>query len=308
MSPSDSHRRPLHHEALLYRGQDELGQAVTRFVDEAADAGEPVLAAVPTENLRYLRATLAEAADGVHFEDMAEVGRNPACLLPMMQDWIAERGTAARIVSEPMWSGRSYAETTECLRHEALLNYALAGSGARVLCPYDAENLDAVVIEGAELTHPQVSDASGSRTSERFADPVQVSRGDRWPLGDRGEPLSEHIFAGDLRALRRAVIDDPRLAALSRTRREDLVFAVNEAATNVMVHGDGHCTTRIWHDGTSVVSEVSCDTEVSDVLAGRQRPPADSSSGRGLWLINQLCDLVELRSNGAGTTLRMHVR
>jgi hypothetical protein len=30
--------------------------------------------------------------------------------------------------------------------------------------------------------------------------------------------------------------------------------------------------------------------------------------GRGLWLINQLCDLVELRSDGSGTTLRMHVR
>jgi len=43
-------------------------------------------------------------------------------------------------------------------------------------------------------------------------------------------------------------------------------------------------------------------------MAGRRRPAADAAAGRGLWLINQLCDLVELRSGAAGTTLRMHIR
>jgi hypothetical protein len=56
------------------------------------------------------------------------------------------------------------------------------------------------------------------------------------------------------------------------------------------------------------VTEVSFETSLDDPLAGRRRPDADAVDGRGLWLINQVCDLVELRSGPSGTTLRMHVR
>jgi hypothetical protein len=45
-----------------------------------------------------------------------------------------------------------------------------------------------------------------------------------------------------------------------------------------------------------------------EALAGRRRPAAGAAGGRGLWLINQLCDLVELRTGDSGTTLRMHLQ
>lgn len=298
----------LFHEALFYRGKGELARAVHDFVQEGIQAGEPVLAAVPRENVEWLREALSHHAAQVRFEDMNEVGSNPSCLLPMIQEWIDDHGGCARVISEPMWPGRSYAETVECLRHEALLNHALSGSDAKILCPYDAEHLEAAVLEGAELTHPRIRDRSGSRRSERYEDPLRVLLGQRWPLSEPAVPMSEHTFIGDLRSLRVAVAGDPSLRGLSRERREDVVFVVNEAATNALRHGDGRCTARIWHDGHSVVSEVSSDTPGPDLLAGRRRPSPDAASGRGLWLINQLCDLVELRSSNAGMTLRMHVR
>ena len=308
LSTSAAHDEGLFHEALLYRGRSELEGAVREFVRAGAAAGEPVLAAVASANLEWLAAALGDDAANVRFEDMNEVGRNPACILPMIQEWVDEHDGRARVICEPVWPERTYAETAECLRHEALLNHALAGSGVRILCPYDAEHLQALVLEGAELTHPLLRDAAGSRPSERYEDPLSGSLSERWPLGDPTEPMSEHIFAGDLRSLRHAVDADPSLEGLTRERREDVVFVVNEAATNVVRHGDGRCTARLWHDGHSVVSEVSFDTSVPDVLAGRRRPLPDAPSGRGLWLINQVCDLVELRTGGAGTTLRMHVR
>jgi anti-sigma regulatory factor (Ser/Thr protein kinase) len=308
MATPAAHGQRLLHEALLYRGRSELEGAVREFVDAGIAAGEAVLVAVPRANLRWLRAALGDDAAEIHFEDMSEVGRNPARILPMIQEWVDEHDGRARVISEPMWPERSYAEAAECLRHEALLNYALAGSGVRILCPYDAEHLDAAVLEGAALTHPLLRDAAGSRPSERYEDPLDGSLSERWPLGDPTGPMSEHIFAGDLRSLRHAVVADPSLEGLTRERREDVVFVVNEAATNAILHGDGRCTARLWHDGRSVVSEVSFDTSVPDVLAGRRRPLPDALSGRGLWLINQLCDLVELRTGGTGTTLRMHVR
>jgi anti-sigma regulatory factor (Ser/Thr protein kinase) len=293
---------------LLYRGREELEAAVREFVRAGAAAREAVLVAVPRATLGWLPAALDGEAADLHFEDMNEVGRNPARILPMIQEWIDQHDGRARVIAEPMWPERSYAETAECLRHEALVNHALAGSGARILCPYDAEHLDAPVLEGAALTHQVLRDAAGSRPSERYEDPLGGSLSERWPLGDPTGPMSEHIFAGDLRSLRHAVVADPSLEGLSHERRHDVVFVVNEAATNAVRHGDGRCTARLWHDGRSVVSEVSFETAVADVLAGRRRPLPDALSGRGLWLINQVCDLVELRTGGAGTTLRMHVR
>ncbi|MFE2147014.1 anti-sigma factor RsbA family regulatory protein [Streptomyces sp. NPDC059456] len=47
---------------------------------------------------------------------------------------------------------------------------------------------------------------------------------------------------------------------------------------------------------------------LADPLAGRRRPSlASVDGGRGLWMIHQLCDLVEIRSSGSGLTLRMHM-
>ena len=43
----------------------------------------------------------------------------------------------------------------------------------------------------------------------------------------------------------------------------------------------------------------------SVVLTGRLMPPLDSEGGRGVYLVNQLCDLVQLRSSDAGTTVRV---
>jgi anti-sigma regulatory factor (Ser/Thr protein kinase) len=53
--------------------------------------------------------------------------------------------------------------------------------------------------------------------------------------------------------------------------------------------------------------------EVSDTGAGLRDPlaghlPAGRSTarGRGLWLARQLCDLLEVHSDPAGTTVRLH--
>ena len=56
-----------------------------------------------------------------------------------------------------------------------------------------------------------------------------------------------------------------------------------------------------------MVGEVEHAFRGGDACAGRRRPRWDSTDGRGLWLINQVCDLVELRSRGGETVLRMHV-
>jgi anti-sigma regulatory factor (Ser/Thr protein kinase) len=297
----------LVHAALLYRSREQLLVTLEEFVRDAGDAGEPCLVAMPRPQLEELADALHETGADLRLEDMAEVGRNPARLMPMMLDWIDAQPGPSRVVSETLWPERSYAEAGECLRHEALLNVALADRPVSVLCPFDSEHLGAELIAGAELTHPHLIDEVGMRPSLRYGDPVEVARGAGWPQAEPEPPVTELEFDGDLRGLRHALAADPLLAELDSMRRADFVFAVNEAASNAMRHGDGAARARVWRDGGGVVGEISTASAIDDPLAGLRTPDPRDGGGRGLWLINQVCDLVEVRSDEQGASLRMHV-
>jgi hypothetical protein len=43
-------------------------------------------------------------------------------------------------------------------------------------------------------------------------------------------------------------------------------------------------------------------------LVDRERPLRSIAAPRGLWLANQLCDLVQIRSLPEGTVVRLHKR
>ncbi|MFJ3979375.1 ATP-binding protein [Streptomyces sp. NPDC090021] len=88
-------------------------------------------------------------------------------------------------------------------------------------------------------------------------------------------------------------------------------MAVSEAAANSLAHGGGKGTLRLWTAagaGAGVVAEIHDGGLLADPLAGRRRPSLTSAhGGRGLWMIHQLCDLVEVRATEHGLTLRLHV-
>ena len=85
------------------------------------------------------------------------------------------------------------------------------------------------------------------------------------------------------------------------------MLIVNEVATNSVRHGGGTGTLRMWEEGASLICEVRDRGQILDPLVGRRKPPGDRGSGLGLWLANQLCDLVQIRSFPTGTAVRLHV-
>ena len=85
------------------------------------------------------------------------------------------------------------------------------------------------------------------------------------------------------------------------------MLAVNEAAANSIVHGGGHGVLRTWSENGSLVCEVRDRGRITDPLVGRRRPPLDATTGRGVWLAHQICDLVQLRSGADGTVVRVHM-
>ena len=65
---------------------------------------------------------------------------------------------------------------------------------------------------------------------------------------------------------------------------------------------------RTWNGGAGVTCEIRDAGVITAPLAGRLRPPAAAAGGHGMWLANQLCDLVQVRSSEAGTVVRLVVR
>lgn len=86
----------------------------------------------------------------------------------------------------------------------------------------------------------------------------------------------------------------------------DFVIAASELAANSVMHGGGSGTLRLWRENGSLLAEVEDRGQVKEPLVGRLRPGLAQEGGRGLWLANQLCDLVQIRSGAAGTTVRLH--
>ncbi|MEU3501301.1 sensor histidine kinase [Streptomyces hundungensis] len=299
------------HPALFYQGLEEYVRETGSFVRGALAAEEPVFVAVPTSRLDALRQELGPDAASVDFADMTELGRNPGRILAALQGF-ADRhpGRAARIIGEPIWAGRSRAEILEATRHEALINTAFHDRRATILCPYDTSCLPSSVIADARRTHPTLIENSRTGSSSAYAAAEVVCADCDVPLPepDAAEVCLEYA-AGDLGEVREQADAWARRMELSPARRGDLVIAISEAAANSVAHGGGSGTLRLWTSACgTAVAEVRDGGRLSDPLAGRRRPSlASSNGGRGLWMIHQLCDLVEVRAQETGLTLRLHV-
>ncbi len=286
------------HDALFYSGGDDGFLDVTLdLIVAAISENEGVLVAVDGGRAAALREALGEQAERISFADMRQIGRNPARIIQVWQDFLdrqaGRRGALA--IGEAVWPGRSAAELSECERHDALVDLAFEdGAPWRLLCAYDIDGLDGGVIDAAERAH------IGMR------EPAQPFAGE---LPAAAAPLIERAFAsGELAQLRHAVSAWAGEQALSTARSEELVLAVDELATNSIRHGGGSGMLRCWREGEVLLCEVKDSGWIDAPLVGRRRPDVEACSGRGVWLANQLCDLVQIRSASTGTVVRVHKR
>jgi anti-sigma regulatory factor (Ser/Thr protein kinase) len=300
-------RAGFSHQALIYRDSAEFLAGALPFLREGLAAEEPLLVAVGPERTAELREALGADAGAVGFQPMRELGRNPARIIPIWREFLdAAAGRRARGIGEPVWPGRGAAELDECQRHEALLGQAFAAPPSwSLLCPYDASALDPDVLAKVARTHPRVLSGGDCSPSHEYVDGRDCLAGGLPPA-----PRGVRVFSFDARRLhdvRSWVGHAARRAGLAMDRAADLVAAASELAANSVAHGGGAGLLRTWQQGAGLVVEVEDAGHLTEPLAGRLRPTPTQESGRGLWLANQLCDLVQIRSGAAGTTVRLHL-
>jgi anti-sigma regulatory factor (Ser/Thr protein kinase) len=310
IEPVPSQDEQFEHPALFYSGLDEFLAGTVAFVHEGLALDEPVAVAVPASRLEPLRVELGAAAQRVRFVDMSEVGRNPARILPDVLLAFADENAGAtrvRIIGEPVWAGRSAAEYAACVQHDALINLAFAGSPATILCPYDAGGLPPEVLADAESTHPVVVDGGAPRASTGYSVERVLADGNRpLPQPPQGRPLL--VDAQLLGRGRQVAAGEARSAGLDDDRVADVEMVANELLTNSIEHGGGTGVLRTWTDDGHFIVEVQDSGQLLDPLAGRRRPSLLQHRGRGLYVVNQLADLVRISSTADGTTVRAWIR
>src|SRR3954453_21121119 len=115
------------HEALFYEDVDGFVAATAAFLREGAATADPTLVVVSSQKIDRLRRELGPDAARIRFADMADVGHNPARIIPAWTEFVAAHtapGVTLRGIGEPIFPERSADELVECQQHEALLNLA----------------------------------------------------------------------------------------------------------------------------------------------------------------------------------------
>ena len=115
------------------------------------------------------------------------------------------------------------------------------------------------------------------------------------------------IYTTNLSEVRALAEKQARMAGLPDDRVVDFVIAVSEVAGNTVRHAQSPGSIEIWLDGSGIVCEIRDRGFIADPLAGSRPPPEDSNGGHGLWLVHQVCDRVDLRSDKNGTVVRMYM-
>jgi anti-sigma regulatory factor (Ser/Thr protein kinase) len=302
------------HEALFYSGEEEFVAAAAAFIRAARADDAATLVVVSARKIERLCEELGDEADDVRFADMVDVGSNPARIIPAWREFVDEHGGTGRPlrgIGEPIWAGRGDAEVVECQHHESLLNLAFADvPDFELLCPYDTEVLDRAVLDEACCSHPVVVDRGGRRVSDSCRPLDEVAAPFDAPLP--APPARPHELAFDhqsLAAVRSFVSVHASVAGMGELGAEDIALAVHELATNSLRHGGGRGVVRLWTQDGSLVCEVADRGSFRPrPLVGRERPHEAQIGGFGVWLANQLCDLVQLRAGPEGTVVRAHMR
>ena len=296
----------LAHLAFLYRGANEYLELMLAFIRDGMDRAEPVFAALPGDLGWRVRADLGAAGRQLAVADISELGRNPARITLALWTFAGQHAKQRiRVVTEPLWPGRTDAEAAEVMKHEALVRLAVGAADGQILCAYDAGRLSRARIDGACHAHPEILERGARRPNGGY----RAGAGSQREADLPAPPARAGLIAyrSELRSVRQLARRHGERAGLSANRCADLILAVGELTANTLAHTAGGGTAHIWTTGHEVVCQIHDGGRITDPMAGRKRPPPDSP-GQGLWVVNQVCDLVETRSGPSGTTTRLHMR
>jgi hypothetical protein len=180
-----------------------------------------------------LRQALKGRRGPVAFHELADLGRNPARIIPAALSFaLTYPHRKVLCLWEPAWPERSDAELCEVARHEAAANLAQDETGIRVLCAYDASALRPAAIAQARCTHPLILDDDHRMVNSGYLGPASFPIGCHQPLAPPPPDAASLTYETELRPVRALAAAEATRAGLPAGRGSDLVLAVSELAAN----------------------------------------------------------------------------
>jgi AcrR family transcriptional regulator len=180
-----------------------------------------------------------------------------------------------------------------------VVNRALAGYPAWVVCLYDTRALPEQVVADALHTHPFVSTSDGHEASAVYIEAEwaeQPLTQEEERAGAGGDPIAQLTVTeeSELDDLRRVVAGTARAAGLGPTVVDDVAVAVGELARDGLRHSEGEASVQVARDGAGWHCEVTDRDSVEAGIGGRT----------GLSIARLIGERVEL-GTGAGHTVRL---
>jgi anti-sigma regulatory factor (Ser/Thr protein kinase) len=300
------------HEAALYGSDEECLAVVVPFLHDGVEAGEPTLIG-SSESTSALLWAAAEVPGVVLLDDADGSRARPASLIKANRKTfsaaVADGARRIRFIGEVPHSAL-VAQWKQWARYEAALNHAYAMFPVWNICAYDTRAAPDSVIADVLHTHPHLVTADGHHEpNPHYEDPAEFLARDASyepdPLEVTSAPVVD-IADPTPRVARDAVRAVRSTTRLTSEEVDDLVFAVNEAVTNALVHGRPPVRFRLWSASQRVVATVS-DTGggPTDPFAGLLPTARTAPGGMGLWAIHQICSDVRLHRGEHGFTIRL---
>jgi hypothetical protein len=307
-----STREAFRHWACVYDSDQQFLQTAVPFLAEGLAAGDPVLAVTTPAHLELITDALGPRGGEVDYAESAFFGRRPPQrVAAFFRYWKNHAGGSGgvRILAEPVWAGRSAREIAAWTRMESALNVVLAPASIAMICPYDTRTLDPDIVTGALRTHPARIAGSRLSPSADFTDPAEFARScDTGPLPEPPADAPAFPFDGDLRGLRRFIAGRAACYGVTGDRADILVLAVSEVGAYLKNQGPGTAVVRTWEQPGAVVCDFRRpDLSIGDPFLGLRPARLEPSAGDGLWLANQICDWLEIRSGADGSTIQLQV-
>jgi anti-sigma regulatory factor (Ser/Thr protein kinase) len=294
----------IRHEALRYGGANGFVPACVSLIEDGLAADQRLLLLSSGARLAAVRDAMGRPGDEITYVATDDGGANPYRITSVL-DGFRSAADGRRSVGLTDWTlpGRSTAALAEAQLAESLLNIVAVQSWPLdVVCLYDAEALADAGLADLRRAHPVVrGDAVNPAYDPALAATLFAAALPAAPADAR----TMTVTSPTLGRARRLVAEFATDHGLTSQQVEDLVLAANEIATNSVRYGGGSGRLTLWAADGAVVCETSDAGHLVDALAGRLAPPPDAVGGRGLWIANQLCDLVQIRSSPAGTVVRL---
>jgi anti-sigma regulatory factor (Ser/Thr protein kinase) len=299
---------PLHnrHEAFPYTGRDQFVPACASLVHDGFERDDRVIVFATQDKVDDIRDELGAQAEDVTLVPTDEHGRNPSRITAMLHSFSSGGdGRRSLGVNETALLGRSAAGRAEAGLADFLLNDpALRSWPLSIVCLFDMSVLDDVEQRAMRQSHAVLH---GDGENPDYLPDLAVSVFSQLLDPPPAQARRMTVRTGQLVEMRGFVRDVAAGYPIGADRVDDLVLAANEVVTNSLRFGRGRCELAAWFEDGSVVCDVRDRGRINDPLVGRIAPPTSATSGRGLWLVNHLCDLVQIRSSSRGTVVRLFV-